>query len=94
MRTDPTPTLVPHFIVDSATARVLLLFVFHAIIFAASYAFAFMLRFDFSIPDLYVSTFKTSFPFVLCVELLVGVAFSFYRGWWRYVGLGDVVRFG
>ncbi|HWW60870.1 MAG TPA: nucleoside-diphosphate sugar epimerase/dehydratase, partial [Thermoanaerobaculia bacterium] len=35
---------------------------------------------------------KWSFPVVLGVQLLIGALFSFYRGWWRYVGIADVVR--
>ncbi|HEY8183859.1 MAG TPA: nucleoside-diphosphate sugar epimerase/dehydratase [Thermoanaerobaculia bacterium] len=29
---------------------------------------------------------------VVGVQLLAGVFFGFYRGWWRYVGIADVVR--
>jgi FlaA1/EpsC-like NDP-sugar epimerase len=84
--------LLPRFVVDSAAARVMLLFVFHAVVFAACYAFAYLLRFDFQIPAEYVETFRASFPVVVGTQLLLGVAFSFYSGWWRYVGLNDVVR--
>ena len=31
-------------------------------------------------------------PLVISIQLLAGVAFGFYRGWWRYVGIADVVR--
>ena len=29
---------------------------------------------------------------IVGVQLLVGLFFGFYRGWWRYVGMSDVVR--
>lgn len=85
-------TFLPRFLADSAATRVFLLFVFHAVVFAACYAFAYLLRFDFEIPPEFVDTFKASFLVVVGVQLVVGAAFGFYRGWWRYVGLHDVVR--
>jgi FlaA1/EpsC-like NDP-sugar epimerase len=92
LRTDQKPGLVPGFLVDSAGARVFLLFIFHAVVFAACYAFAYLLRFDFTIPEQFIDTFRSSFVVVVGVQLLAGVVFGFYRGWWRYVGLNDVVR--
>jgi FlaA1/EpsC-like NDP-sugar epimerase len=75
-----------------ATTRVAVLFFFHAIVFAAAYAFSYLVRFEFAIPTDYVSTFKSSLLVVVGVQLLVGLFFGFYRGWWRYVGMGDVIR--
>jgi FlaA1/EpsC-like NDP-sugar epimerase len=75
-----------------AAARVLVLFVFHAAVFAGCYAFAWLLRFEFTVPAEYIETFKFSFPVVIGVQLIIGVFFGFYRGWWRYVGMADVVR--
>ena len=77
-----------------ASARVLLLLVFHAVVFTAAYALAFLLRFDFEIPHEWVSTFKASLPVVVGLQMLVGLFFSYYKGWWRYVGVADVVRLG
>ncbi len=79
-------------ILQVAAARVVILFIFHAIVFSGCYTLAWMLRFDFQIPPEYLETFKFSLPVVVGVQLLVGVFFGFYRGWWRYVGIGDVVR--
>jgi FlaA1/EpsC-like NDP-sugar epimerase len=75
-----------------AAARVVILFAFHAIVFTGCYALAWMLRFDFQIPPEFLETFKWSLPVVVGVQLVVGALFGFYRGWWRYVGIGDVVR--
>ncbi|HSP16195.1 MAG TPA: nucleoside-diphosphate sugar epimerase/dehydratase [Thermoanaerobaculia bacterium] len=75
-----------------AGARVVLLFLFHALVFAACYAFAYLVRFEFNIPPEHLATFKGSFPIVVGTQLLIGFVFAFYRGWWRYVGMGDVVR--
>src|SRR5581483_732727 len=75
-----------------AGARVLILFIFHAIVFAAAFAFSYLLRFEFAIPAGEIATLRSSLAVVVCTQLLVGVFFGFYRGWWRYVGIGDVVR--
>lgn len=75
-----------------AGARVLILFIFHAIVFAAAYAFSYLLRFDFVIWPEYLATFRASLPVVVGIQLLIGAVFGFYRGWWRYVGMSDVVR--
>jgi FlaA1/EpsC-like NDP-sugar epimerase len=75
-----------------AGARVLILFIFHAIVFAAAYAFSYLLRFEFNIPPEFSLTFKSNILVVVGVQLVIGAIFGFYRGWWRYVGIGDVVR--
>jgi FlaA1/EpsC-like NDP-sugar epimerase len=85
-------SLIEAFLIRIASARVVILFVFHAVVFAACYSFAYLVRFEFSIPAEYLGTFKSSLPLVLAIELTVGLFFGFYRGWWRYVGIADVVR--
>jgi FlaA1/EpsC-like NDP-sugar epimerase len=75
-----------------ARGRVLILFIFHALVFAGAYAFSYLLRFEFVVPLDYIDTFRSSLLVVVGVQLLAGVIFGFYRGWWRYVGIGDVVR--
>jgi FlaA1/EpsC-like NDP-sugar epimerase len=76
----------------AVSARVVLLLAFHVIVFTAAYALAFLLRFDFAIPPEYIPTFKASLPVVVGLQILVGFVFSYYKGWWRYVGVADVVR--
>jgi hypothetical protein len=75
-----------------AAARVVILFLFHAVVFAAAYAFSYLLRFEFAIPPDYLPTFRSSLLVVVMIQLLVGLIFGYYRGWWRYVGVADVVR--
>jgi FlaA1/EpsC-like NDP-sugar epimerase len=72
--------------------RVLVLFVFHAIGFAACYAIAEWLRFEFRVPQDELARVQDAMPVVVAVQLLVGAIFGFYRGWWRYVSIGDAVR--
>src|SRR6266849_1116743 len=75
-----------------AAARVLILFIFHAIVFAAAYAFSYLVRFEFAVPPEHITTFRSSLLVVVGVQLLIGILFGFYRGWWRYVGIADVMR--
>jgi len=90
------PTSQPHifdtFLLRVAGGRVAILFVFHALVFAACFSFAYLVRFEFAIPPEWTLTFKSSLPVVVGLQLLIGVVFGFYRGWWRYVGIGDVIR--
>ena len=87
-----TPSLLDSFLLRIGPARVAILFAFHALVFAACYVFAYLVRFEFTIPVEFMQTFKWSLPVVVGTQLLIGIVFGFYRGWWRYVGLADVVR--
>lgn len=76
----------------AGSARVVVLFLFHAIVFAGCYGLAWLLRFEFDVPDDFMRKVLSTAPFVIGTQLVVGAAFGFYRGWWRYVGIGDVLR--
>ena len=80
------------FVRETAAVRMVLLFVFHALVFTVSFALASLLRFEFALPRDYVETFRASLVAVVAVQLAGGALFSFYRGWWRYVGMADVIR--
>jgi FlaA1/EpsC-like NDP-sugar epimerase len=92
VKTDNNDSIVESFLVRMAAARVVLLFVFHALVFASCYAFAYLVRFEFAIPTDELTTFRASFPIVVGLQLLIGLVFGFYKGWWRYVGIADVIR--
>jgi FlaA1/EpsC-like NDP-sugar epimerase len=81
-----------HFLLRLAPARVALLFFFHAVVFTGCYFFAWLQRFDFAVPEKIVPTIAPAMPVVIGVQLLVCGIFGLYRGWWRYVGVGDVMR--
>ena len=84
---------VKSFLGRVAPARMLILFLFHCLVFSACWVFAWLVRFEFgTIPPEYVAIFKSSFATMLLVQLFAGAVFGFYRGWWRYVGLTDVIR--
>lgn len=79
-------------LVGITAARVAVLFTFHLVVFASCYILAWLIRFEFDIPDEFLPHLESSLPFVIGVQLIVGIAFGFYRGWWRYVGMSDVLR--
>ncbi|HVT43728.1 MAG TPA: nucleoside-diphosphate sugar epimerase/dehydratase [Thermoanaerobaculia bacterium] len=85
-------TLLGEFLKSTTSARVTILFAFHAFVFSACYFFAWLLRFEFDIPAEYLDTFLWSLPGVVAVQLIVGGFFGFFQGWWRYVGIADVLR--
>ncbi|HYI11729.1 MAG TPA: nucleoside-diphosphate sugar epimerase/dehydratase [Thermoanaerobaculia bacterium] len=80
------------FFARSGFSRRLLLIVVHAIVFAAAYAFAWLVRFEFAIPPDYLQRLQLSAPLIVAVQLLIGVPYGFYRSSWRYVGMQDVIR--
>ena len=88
----PKPNAVTSFFLRVSAIRAVALYAVHAVVFTACYVAAWLVRFEFSIPAEYLPVFKSSFAVVVGAQLLVGFFFSFYRGWWRYVGLADVVR--
>jgi FlaA1/EpsC-like NDP-sugar epimerase/UDP-N-acetylmuramyl pentapeptide phosphotransferase/UDP-N-acetylglucosamine-1-phosphate transferase len=54
------------------------------------YYMAFLLRFEFSIPPDFMTSFKESWPFVLGTKLAVFALFHLYRGMWRYTRVEDL----
>ena len=58
---------------------------------AFTYYISFLLRFDFSLTGPYVGVFLRTLPLVLIVKLLVFAYFRLFRGWWRYVGMSDLL---
>jgi len=85
-------SFVNSFLLRVAAARVVILFLFHFVTFVACYAFAYLLRFEFVVPPEHLIDFRWGIFTVVGVQLLAGAFFGFYRGWWRYVGIADVIR--
>src|SRR5216684_4421579 len=90
--TDDRLSRFDSFLLRLAGARVILLFAFHALVFVAAYEFAYLIRFEFTVPPEFLPILRSSLPVVVGTQLLVGFIFGFYRGWWRYVGIADVIR--
>ena len=72
-------------------ARMLLVALLHAVVFALSFWASFMLRFDFMIPPAWAQPMLQGMALVLCTKLVVFALFRMYQGWWRYVSLYDLV---
>ncbi|MDQ6886306.1 MAG: polysaccharide biosynthesis protein [Gemmatimonadota bacterium] len=70
--------------------RTVLLILFHLTLVVASYALAFMLRFEWLIPVGYRHAFIVTLPVIAGLRLLAFAHYRLYRGWWRYVGMRDM----
>jgi FlaA1/EpsC-like NDP-sugar epimerase len=71
--------------------RLGMILVGHVALFALGYAAAFGLRFDFTVPPLYQDMFLGTLGAVLLVKVAVFWASGQFAGWWRYVGLRDLL---
>lgn len=57
-----------------------------------SFFTAFLLRFDFTLDQLYIELFLITLPFLLVSRLICFYYFDLFSGWWRYVGLEDIFK--
>lgn len=57
-----------------------------------AYWLAFALRFNFSIPDLYLTMLYRTLPAIIIVRIVCFYFFGLYAGVWRYVSMNDLVR--
>jgi FlaA1/EpsC-like NDP-sugar epimerase len=71
--------------------RKLLIVTFQALLVIVTYYTAFGLRLDFSLDSRSKSVFLLSLPCVLITKLVVFRAYGLLRGWWRYVGMSDLI---
>ncbi len=61
-----------------------------ALLIAAAYSLAYMLRFDLNgIPERYQELLFTTIAFVVVGKLVIFTLFGLYHKWWRYVGIKD-----
>ncbi len=63
----------------------------HLLLIPLVYLAAFNLRFDFSLPPEYVSLFWGTVPYLLVIRLAAFTLFGLFSGWWRHVGMRDLV---
>src|SRR5579864_2196795 len=63
--------------------------VFQAWLVLLSLVVAWLLRFDFSLPQRRLLLIAA--PILVCVRLIFMARFRLLHGWWRYVGVRDVV---
>jgi len=77
---------------QTAAARTFFLFLFHVGVFIACFVIANLVRYDFALAPEGIALARSGMTVVVIVQLVVGGLFGFYRGWWRYVGISDVIR--
>jgi len=56
-----------------------------------AYYFSFLLRFDFQLSGSFRAVFLQTLPIALGIKLLTFFYFRLFRGWWRYVGMSDLL---
>lgn len=74
-----------------ARRRATALFLYGGVAAGALFA-AFLLRFEFSVPDSYTGTLRVALASAVVVKLGLALAFRLTMGQWRFVGTGDVTR--
>ena len=71
--------------------RFFLKLVLHGLIFLLAFLGAYLLRFEFSIPYQYLPVIREAIPVLLLAKAAGFSAFGLFHGWWRYVGIRDVM---
>ncbi|PWB68392.1 MAG: hypothetical protein C3F14_00020 [Deltaproteobacteria bacterium] len=71
--------------------RVAVKFLLHMAIFIFAIHLAYLLRFDFQIPDPYRTVIIGTMPVLLIAKALGFLSFGLFSGWWRYVSIRDVL---
>jgi FlaA1/EpsC-like NDP-sugar epimerase len=71
--------------------RRLLVIGLHSVIVIASYALAYVLRFDNAFPRHYSSLFLATLGPLVIVRVGAFIYYRLYSGWWTYVGVRDMI---
>lgn len=64
----------------------------HFLFLGLAYTFAFLIRFDGSLPPEFRPVFFQALPLLVVTKLLTLYFFDLFRGLWRYVGIADILR--
>lgn len=80
---------MPVFLVRS---RRLIRILLHCLFIPCGYVLAFALRFDLSIPSQYVDAMWSTLPVLMMMRLATFTGFRVYNGWWRHVGMYDLIE--
>ena len=71
--------------------RRLIVIALHLVLVVASYALAFLLRFDGEFPSFYASLFVATLAPLILLRVGSFVYYRLYSGWWTYVGVRDMI---
>ncbi len=63
----------------------------HVLFFAAAYLGAYLVRFDFSVPQAYHPSMWNGLFAILAVKMSIFAGMQMFQGWWKYVSLTDVI---
>ncbi|HUC39624.1 MAG TPA: nucleoside-diphosphate sugar epimerase/dehydratase [Gemmatimonadales bacterium] len=66
----------------------------HILLVPLAYFAAYSIRFDFRIPEPELRVFLATLPYLLGIRLAVYARYGLFRGYWRHVGLRDLVDLG
>ena len=66
----------------------------HLVLIPLAYLGAFGARFDFHIPPAELRSFARTLPYLLVIRLVLFAWYGLFRGYWRHVGLRDLVDLG
>lgn len=70
--------------------RRLLIIATHLVLATAAYYFSFYTRFDFKLPEPYLSIFLKTLPLLVVIKFFVFYYFGVFEGLWRYVSMSDL----
>jgi len=70
----------------------LIVFLADALLLAAAFIGAHLIRFEFNIPPSFLSLLKQMLPWALLVKLSCFYFFGLYRGMWRYTSIADLLN--
>ncbi|MGE0267498.1 MAG: polysaccharide biosynthesis protein [Candidatus Omnitrophota bacterium] len=71
--------------------RLVTIFV-HAILFIMAYVFAYLLRFEFDIPEYQMVNFYEALPMVIAIQLMIFGFLGLFHELWHYISIEDVVQ--
>ncbi|HEY3044905.1 MAG TPA: nucleoside-diphosphate sugar epimerase/dehydratase [Vicinamibacterales bacterium] len=63
----------------------------HACLIVLAWFGSFAVRLDFNVADQFRTAMLSTLPFVIVIKLAVFYAFRLFQGWWKYVGLNDLI---
>lgn len=63
----------------------------HLVLFTCALIGAYLVRFDFAVPEVWAESIKRVLPALLICKMAIFGVLKMYQGWWRYVSLYDIV---
>ena len=79
---------------DLVSYRRILIVGAHILLVPLGYYAAYAIRFDFQVPPAELRAFWATLPYLLAIRLAVFARYGLFRGYWRHVGLRDLVDLG